>query len=1274
MATTKSIDQGIYHKNDQALHVQALEDAPFGFAAHEIIINDDGTPVDYSFLAVNKLFEQLTGLCRKQILGKRITTVLPGIKEDPFNWIDFYGKLAQKGGSEDFEQYSTPLNRWYRVQAYSVGNGIFYTCFTDTSKEKDKIDKLESAQLTLIKSDEFLHLITQQISDVIFLADMNLKTTYITKSIEYLTGDTPDEFLARPLQQIHPPETIALLQQVLAEELARDGQPDVDPNRSRIIECEQFDKYGNRIHIAEHLRFLRDNSGAPIGFIGTTRNIHAQKSATEALKASQNYLQSLLASIPDILIIINKNGLIIEFKPGVESTIAEPDNSYIGQNIRHVFGAEAGQRISRSMQKLFTGETATTIEFTVEKANKQHFYEARAVPFLEDQVMLLIRNQDKIREAEIGGKISRTLLEAAMKQAAIGMIWVEANPMRVSMINEAAMKMIGKKPDQLTAKDYDTHVANWNLKNTNHRLVQSHEYPSFRAIHSGEVITDELFLLTDTEGKVHRILSSATPVRNAEHHIMGAMVVFHDITELWETQQNLFHANEKFKRLVENAPFITYVYSTQSNQSYHSPATELITGFPPETFDLHPEFWTSRIHPDDVIKVNESVKAARSQKIPIILEYRFLSATDEWVWLEDKSSVIHTQGNEVVVEGIIRDITQGKQDQIHIRKLLSAVEQSPVSIVITNLDAAIEYVNPHFTYISGYRPGEVLGKNPRVLQSRKSAHVNDYRGLWKTIKEGKIWKGEFVNQKKNGEEYWEQATIAPLVNEEGKTTHYIAVKEDITDRKKAELNLQSFAERLEQITKQSRTIALDLDLHGKFLYISDAIELILGYTKADLEGKALKDIIPVQWQQEAKAEWHRRITARQEFKDLRRPLLTKKGEVRWFSISGIPLVDDSGALTGMRNSMTDITEQYKAQNALKESEARFKSIFADNASPMYLIDPDNGSIVDVNTAAEKFYGWPRDIFLLKNIRQINYSLIDTVQKFTILQENKHQRFEFKHWLANGQTCDVEVFSSLLEIGGRVLIHEIIHDITALNQYLSTIDQQNKILRDITWTQSHLVRAPLARMEGLLDLLRNEAKLEPDNNSPIQTVEDVYAALHQSLSELDEMVHSVTVKAQLVQSMDHQIQHPIAPILSKRIPNQPSGKSFELLLVDDDHIIQVLQKHLMMESGVHAQPKSCMNGLEAIKQIESNQHDPDYTCLVLLDINMPVMDGWQFLDHLHQLNLEERVFVVVMTSSIANEDRQRALRYPMVVDYMQKPMQREAAQQILQLPRLAHLWA
>ncbi|MCX6148907.1 MAG: PAS domain S-box protein [Ignavibacteriales bacterium] len=135
--------------------------------------------------------------------------------------------------------------------------------------------------------------------------------------------------------------------------------------------------------------------------------------------------------------------------------------------------------------------------------------------------------------------------------------------------------------------------------------------------------------------------------------------------------------------------------------------------------------------------------------------------------------------------GIIRDITERKQAEKELLKLSHAVEQSPVSIIITDTIGNIEYSNPKVIEITGYKPEELLGKNPRILSSGEKPK-SEYKTLWDTISSGKEWRGELHNKKKNGELYWESVSISPILNTKGEITHFLAVKEDITERKISE--------------------------------------------------------------------------------------------------------------------------------------------------------------------------------------------------------------------------------------------------------------------------------------------------------------------------------------------------------------------------------------------------------------------------------------------------------------------------------------------------------
>jgi PAS domain S-box-containing protein len=181
-----------------------------------------------------------------------------------------------------------------------------------------------------------------------------------------------------------------------------------------------------------------------------------------------------------------------------------------------------------------------------------------------------------------------------------------------------------------------------------------------------------------------------------------------------------------------------------------------------------------------------------SQRIATALE----KGSDHFEWMHKRANTGETFPAEVllsameldgkpVLQAVVRDITERKRMEEKLRQLSRAVEQSPASIVITNRAGDIEYVNPKFVQVTGYTLAEVLGKNPRVLKSGEKS-PEAYRELWQTITAGKEWNGEFHNKKKNGELYWESASISPIRDLAGHVTHYVGVKEDITTRKQTE--------------------------------------------------------------------------------------------------------------------------------------------------------------------------------------------------------------------------------------------------------------------------------------------------------------------------------------------------------------------------------------------------------------------------------------------------------------------------------------------------------
>jgi diguanylate cyclase (GGDEF)-like protein/PAS domain S-box-containing protein len=153
--------------------------------------------------------------------------------------------------------------------------------------------------------------------------------------------------------------------------------------------------------------------------------------------------------------------------------------------------------------------------------------------------------------------------------------------------------------------------------------------------------------------------------------------------------------------------------------------------------------------------------------------------------------IVDLNGERCILS-VTRDISERKAAENQLRKLSLAVEQSSESIVITNLDAKIEYVNEAFVKNTGYSWDEAVGKNPRILHSGKTPRET-YAALWESLSNGLPWRGEFYNQRKDGSEYVELAVITPIRQPDGSITHYVAVKEDITSKKEADVQINSLA-------------------------------------------------------------------------------------------------------------------------------------------------------------------------------------------------------------------------------------------------------------------------------------------------------------------------------------------------------------------------------------------------------------------------------------------------------------------------------------------------
>jgi len=259
-----------------------------------------------------------------------------------------------------------------------------------------------------------------------------------------------------------------------------------------------------------------------------------------------------------------------------------------------------------------------------------------------------------------------------------------------------------------------------------------------------------------------------------------------DITQRVVAEEKLKHSENLFRTLTENTSVGIVIYN-KDKFLYANPATSRITGFSVEELkNMH--FWDI-VHPLDRELVKErGRRRIKRQSVPNSYKFRLLTKDGETRWIDYSAGYLQFEGEDAGI-GSIHDVTKEKQAIEEIKLLSTVVSQSPLSVMITDLEAKIEYVNDSFTRITGYKFQEVFKQNPSILQSDKTSR-RVYDTLWDTLLKGKTWRGEFINKRKNGEIYYEYAVIAPIKDDRGETRRYIGMKEDITPRKRLENELR----------------------------------------------------------------------------------------------------------------------------------------------------------------------------------------------------------------------------------------------------------------------------------------------------------------------------------------------------------------------------------------------------------------------------------------------------------------------------------------------------
>ncbi|MDD2734244.1 MAG: PAS domain S-box protein [Desulfuromonadaceae bacterium] len=423
-------------------------------------------------------------------------------------------------------------------------------------------------------------------------------------------------------------------------------------------------------------------------------------------------------------------------------------------------------------------------------------------------------------------------------------------------------------------------------------------------------------------GKRRYIFFEAAPIKNKNNEIVAAIETLEDITDRKLAEEATASHNMFLQAVMDAIPNPVYykdlkgVYlgCNSAFKSFFEKSAEEIIGR--TLLDIMQEDYAGQSIQND-LSVIESGSGVQYET-ELVRGDGLIRRT-----LVSKAPFTHTDGSMAGIVGAFVDVTAQQEMDEKIRKMSRAIEQSPATIVITNINGIIEYVNPKFCQTTGYTADEAIGQNPRVLKSGEMP-VEGYIELWQTVSSGREWRGEFHNKRKNGELYWEYASISPLIDKDGRITGYLAVKEDITGRKLVEAELKQSRLELEQLFEQVEYAKQEweetLDHLRDYIILTDKDHCIKRCNKllAEDTGRPVSELLGRNWMELIGEAGFTFVT----FNGTTGEIYNKRAE-RSYDVNVSP-INVPGKLPGHVVSINDTTELRSAGQELEKAFSELK--------------------------------------------------------------------------------------------------------------------------------------------------------------------------------------------------------------------------------------------------------------------------------------------------------------------------------------------------------------
>lgn len=552
---------------------------------------------------------------------------------------------------------------------------------------------------------------------------------------------------------------------------------------------------------------VNDASGKIIGLWGAAQDISARKQAEQLLRQSEYQYRTLFDQASDGIFIANSEGNYVDVNLYGCAMLGYSREEILKLNIKDIVEREEQASNPIKYKEMREEHVATAERQLVCKNGNLLPVEISGKMLDDGRFQGIVRDISERKQAERANFESNQKMNSFFEQSLDGFFFmmldepIEWNDtfdkkqlleysflhLKISRVNNAMLSQYGAELSQILGKCFRDFFA--------HDLEQGRKVL--------QKIFDKGKLQIETaerklNGEPMFVEGDYTCLYDSQGNITGLFGIQRDITESKRNLDTIRNERTLLRTLIDNLPVTVYVKDKEARKIIANTLDLATIGIMDETkvlgktdLELFDNEIGQRGYEDDL-------NVIQTGKLVLNREEYFFSDNGEKHWLlTSKMPLFDENGKPNGLVGIGRDITEQKKSELQIQKLTESIEQSPSTIIITDIYGTIEYVNPKFSEITGFTKEEALGQNPRILKSDKMPQ-EVYQQLWESMSSGNVWRGEFHNRRKNGELYWEWATMTSIKNEHGEITNYIAIKEDISLRKQMEVDLIAAKEKAEE--------------------------------------------------------------------------------------------------------------------------------------------------------------------------------------------------------------------------------------------------------------------------------------------------------------------------------------------------------------------------------------------------------------------------------------------------------------------------------------------